>query len=168
MAVPSYAASWTLDPAASSLGFAVAQGGGTLEGSFGTFDAEIDLDPAALDSASIRATIDTGSASTGSAQFDGMLPNPDWFNVADFPTATFVSDSITSKGGNAYEAAGTLSIKDTSAPVTLDFTLDIDGDTAHAVGSTTLDRSNFGLGSNVGSDQVGSSVTVSFDLKASK
>lgn len=167
-AVSAQAASWTLDPNASTLTFTVPQGGNQLTGAFKTFDAKIDLDPAKIEDASISATIATSSASTGSAQFDGMLPGADWFDTSSFPEATFVSDAVTSTGGNAYEANGTLTIKDVAVPVTLTFTLDIDGDTAHAVGTTTVNRSAFGLGASVGEDHVGQSVTVNMDLKASK
>jgi polyisoprenoid-binding protein YceI len=159
---------WTVDPAQSKLGFEVQQGGGTLTGAFDTWDAAIDFDPDAPESAKISATIKPGSASTGNPQFDGTLPSADWFDTAAFPDATFTATSLERVEGNSYRANGTLDIKGASQPVTLDFTLDIDGDTARATGKATLNRLNYNLGDSVGTDTVGDAVTVTLDLTATR
>ncbi|MEJ8476146.1 YceI family protein [Roseibium algae] len=165
---PTFAASWTVDKDASSIGFEVQQGDAALTGSFGSWTADINLDPDNIDAATISATIDTGSAATGNSQFDGMLPSPDWFSVEAFPAATFSSDNVTSVGGNAYQAAGTLTIRDISQPVTLDFTLDIDGDTAVAKGTATVERIAYQVGASVSPAQVGESVAITLNLKATR
>lgn len=165
---PALASSWTVDREASSLGFSVPQGDSTLTGKFDTWDAEIDFDPDNVEAATIRATIDTSSATTGNPQFDGMLPTPDWFDVASFSEATFVSDEIEALGGNAYRANGLLTIRGMEQPVTLDFTLDIDGDTAIANGTASVDRLAHELGKSVGEAQVGQSVAITVELTAKR
>ncbi|WP_264785676.1 YceI family protein, partial [Gluconobacter cerinus] len=85
-------------------------------------------------------------AVTGDQQRDGALPGKDWFNVAGFPSAVFDAQSFRAMGGNSYEAVGTLTIRGISKPVTLPFTLDINGTTAHAKGHLDLVRSDFGVG----------------------
>ena len=69
--------------------------------------------------------------------------------MKNFPTATFVSDTIT-QSGETYDAEGTLTIKGKANPVTLSFTLAVDGDTAKAEGGFMLDRRDYQLGT--GSD----------------
>lgn len=167
-APPAFADTWTVDKDKSSLSFEVVQGEGTVSGSFSSWDAAIDFDPAAPEQAKIKATIETGSVSTGSAQFDGMLPGPDFFDAAGFPQAVFESDKVTALGGDAYRAEGTLTIRDISQPVTLDFTLTISGDTALAGGTATVNRTAHKVGASVATDTLADAVKVKLDLTASR
>ncbi|MEM9632762.1 MAG: YceI family protein [Pseudomonadota bacterium] len=161
-----FADTWTVDPAQSTLGFEVNQAGNALTGTFATWTASIDFDPNAPEAAKISAEINPGSATTGNPQFDGTLPNKDWFDVAGFPAAEFKADSVSLVEGNSYRASGTVTIKGVSHPVDLDFTLQIDGDTAKAEGKATLNRLDYQLGTGVGTDTVGDTVTVTLDLTA--
>jgi len=167
-AAPVQAEIWTVDPAQSVLGFEVQQGGSTLSGRFTAWDATIDFDPDAPETAEISATIRPASASTGNAQFDGTLPNADWFDSANFPDATFVATNVERIEGDSFRANGTLKIKGIVLPVALDFTLEIDGDTAAATGMASLNRLDYGLGTGVGADTVGDAVTVTLDLIATR
>ncbi|WP_346898027.1 YceI family protein [uncultured Roseibium sp.] len=167
-AQPAFAETWTVDKDKSSLSFEVAQGDETVTGSFGTWDATIDFDPAAPEQARIKATIETGSASTGSAQFDGMLPGPDFFDAAGFPEAVFQTEKVTALGDDAYRAEGTLTIRDISQPVTLDFTLTITGDTAVADGTASVSRTAHKVGAGVGTDTLADAVKVKLDLTATR
>ncbi|MDN3719064.1 YceI family protein [Roseibium salinum] len=76
----------------STLGFEVTQGDGTVEGVFSTWDATIDFDPQAPETARISAEIQPMSAATGNPQFDGTLPGKDWFDAGAFPSAEFKSE----------------------------------------------------------------------------
>jgi polyisoprenoid-binding protein YceI len=106
----------------------------------------IAFDPADLAHSSAKITIPMGQADTGLAERDAMLPKPDWFNVPGFPQAVFQTISFASKGGNKYEAVGTLKLKGVTKPITLPFTLNIAGDTAVVKGETVLKRLAFGVG----------------------
>jgi len=167
-ATPAFADTWTVDKDRSSLSFDVIQGEGTVSGSFSAWDADIDFDPAAPEQATIRATVETGSATTGSAQFDGMLPGPDFFDSAGFPQAVFQSDKVTPLGGDAYRAEGTLTIRDISQPVTLEFTLKITGDTAVADGTATVSRKAHQVGASVATSSLADAVKVKLDLTATR
>ena len=96
------------------------------------------------------------------------MPGKDWFDADAFPVAKFQSDAVSLVEGNSYRADGTLTIKGASHPVSLDFTLDIDGDTARAAGTAKLNRLDYGLGAGVGTDTVGDIVTVTLDLTATR
>ena len=140
------AADWTLDPAHSTLSFSGKQTGQPFTGHFGSFNGTISFDPKHPESGRAHVTIALSSATTGDRQRDGALPGQDWFNVTQFPSAVFDAQSFRAKGDNAYEAVGTLSIRGISKPVTLPFTLDINGATAHAKGHLDLVRSAYGVG----------------------
>ena len=138
-------AQWTVDSAKSTVGFHITANGQPVDGTL-PFGAVIQFDPADVAHSSIKATIDMTSAKSGNSTRDAMLPLPAWFDAKQFPKAQFTTTSITSKGGDKYEAAGTLSLKGVSKAVTLPFTLTISGNTAHAVGETTLQRLDYKIG----------------------
>jgi polyisoprenoid-binding protein YceI len=139
-------ASWKLDPAKSRLGFSGTQTGTKFEGKFMRYGADIVFDPDHLDAAHITVTVDLASATTGDTQRDTALPGKDWFDVAQFPQATFETAAIRKQGVNAYEAASNLTLRGVTKPLTLSFTLQTDGATAHAVGHVKLLRGTFGIG----------------------
>jgi len=162
-AAPSH---WRVDLAQSAIEFSGDQGGQAFTGRFANWSAVIVFDPGNLAASHATVTIRTASAADGVPQHDEAMPGPDWFNVAQFPTATFRTSRIRHLGGDRYEAHGSLRIRDQSAPVVLPFTLTIQGDRATMQGRATLDRQAIGLG--VGSDadsyvsrQIGVQVRVS-------
>lgn len=169
-ALPASAAEWTVDPAASKLGFSGTQSGEAFSGTFGQWSAEIDFDPAAPEKGHARVAIDVASAKTGDAQKDTALPDPDWFDAASHPRAIFEASSFRATGSNGYVATGKLTIRETTHDVTLPVTIAIDGDKAHATGKLTLVRTDYGVGQGAWStDQyVGLNVDVTFDITATR
>ncbi|GAB4520604.1 MAG: hypothetical protein Kow00133_07180 [Amphiplicatus sp.] len=167
---PIGASVWALDETASSLVFAATQTGERFEGRFENFSADIVFDPEDLESASISVTVDVASARTGDRQRDAALPGRDWFNAREHPAARFVSDDVVKTGENAYEALGTLTIRGVSKEVALPFTLTIDGNRAHAEGSITILRTDFGVGQGefATGRWVGLDVEVSFVVEATR
>ena len=85
---------WTIDPTKSKLGFSGSQTGQPFSGNFSRFNAAIALDPAHLDASQIKVTVDLASAATGDTQRDRALPGDDWFDISQFPQATFISENI--------------------------------------------------------------------------
>ncbi|MBO0346072.1 YceI family protein [Roseibium limicola] len=159
---------WTVDPATSTLGFQVKQADGQVDGKFESWQASIDFDPEAPQDAVISAKIETGSAITGNAQYDDMLAQPDYFNSATLGSAEFKTTSVSPVDDETFQAEGILTIKGVSQPVTLDFTLKIEGDTAHAVGEASLSRTTYDIGSSVATATLADVVTVTLDLTASR
>jgi polyisoprenoid-binding protein YceI len=164
------ATTWTVDPAKSSLGFRATQAGASFEGSFKKFTSEIAFDPADLATSKITTTVDIASVTTASAQRDGELPKPDWFDTSKFPKAVFTTTKIESRGTDKYLATGTLQIRDQTLPIALPFTLTVTGNTAKAVGSVEVDRTNFGVGQGswATTDMVGRKVMITIDLAATR
>ena len=160
-------AHWQLDMAKSRLGFAATQSGMTFQGRFQEFTATIAFDPANLEGSSIAVDVDMTSVTTGNIQRDTALPDKDWFNVASFPNASFRSSTI-HKVGNGYEAVGSLIMRGVGQPLILPFSLIIDGDTAHAKGQVSINRTLFGVGQGAWStgDIVGTMITIDLDITA--
>lgn len=164
------AAIWTVDKQASRLGFVGAMNGQAFSGSFRHWDARIQFDPKALDTSSVTAVIDTGSATTGDQTRDEALPTADWFAVQTFPRAIFAANQFKDLGGGRYQAIGTLSIRNVRRPAVLPFTLAIKGDDATMRGALTIDRRTFGVGQGqfATGDTVATNVKIEVSLSASR
>lgn len=154
----------------SKLGFIATWSGEALQGSFTRWTADILFSPEALDRSKLTVSIDMSSASTGDEQRDGSLPGDDFFAVATHPKATFSATRFRKTGEGRFVADGTLDLRGAKKPLSLPFSLKIDGDTATARGVTTLDRTAFGVGQGewAATDQIAATVKVSFALTAKR
>jgi polyisoprenoid-binding protein YceI len=164
------APNWTVDFVKSRLGFSGTQTGEPFQGAFSHYNAAIAFDPAHPEASQIKVTVDLSSATTGDTQRDTALPGDDWFDIAHFPRASFASDSIRKKPDGSYEAIGTLNLRGVSHPLTLPFTLDVNGTSAHAKGHATLTRTAFGIGQGqwATADYVALEVGIDIDIVAAR
>lgn len=160
---------WTVNKG-SKLGFTATWSGEALQGEFTTWNADILFSPEALDRSKLTVSIDTASARTGDDQRDQSLPSGDFFDTATHPKATFTATKFRKTGEGRYVADGTLDLRGIKKPLSLPFSLKIDGDTATARGVTTLDRTAFGVGQGewADTDQIAAKVKVSFALTAKR
>lgn len=155
-----------LVPAQSEVQFTARQMGVPLEGHFKKFDAQVSFDPAKLATSKIVFTVDTGSATMGSRETDAELPKATWFNVPQFPQATFQSSAIKALGAGKFEVTGKLSIKGIARDVVVPVTLVQNGATTMATGALPLKRLAFKIGENEWADtsMVADDVQVKFKL----
>jgi cytochrome b561/polyisoprenoid-binding protein YceI len=154
----------------STLGFTATWAGDSIEGQFKRWTADILFSPDALDRSKLTVSIDMGSAATGDDQRDSSLPSGDFFDTASHPKAVFTASKFRKTGEGKFVADGTLDLRGVKKPVSLPFSLKIDGDTATARGVTTLDRTAFGVGQGewASTDQIGGKVKVSFAITAKR
>ena len=166
LAVSAHAAEQKLVAAQSELVFVSKQMGVPVEGRFKKFDAQVAFDPANLETSKINFTVDLASATLGAPECDAELPKATWFNVPQFPKASFQSSSIKSLGAGKYDVAGKLSIKGTSRDVTVPVVLTQSGATTVATGTVPLKRLAFKIGENEWADtsMVADDVQVKFKL----
>lgn len=165
------APSWKIDSKGSELSFTATENNVQVSGNFASFSGDIKFDPAQLDSSSVNITITMSSVKSSNPDVASSLSDAAWFDPKTYPTATYKSNSISSKGGNAYEANGTLTIRGKSSPVTLAFTMNEFGaNRAVASGSTTISRTAFGVGTGewANTDTVKDEVQVNFKVTATK
>lgn len=150
-----------------TLGFTVQQMGAPVEGRFASWNAAITFDEAVTTgpAGAVEVEIDLGSLSLGSVS--EQAKGPEFFDVAAHPTARFAAEIITTPSG--HEAQGRLILRGTERPVTLPFTLEIQGDSATMTGRVTLDRRDFGIGAGYGDEAtVGFAVEVAVTLSAKR
>ncbi|NBB15948.1 polyisoprenoid-binding protein [Caulobacter sp. SLTY] len=148
-ALPAAAApapAWTVDKAASKIGFSSSFDGEGFNGAFARWDAQIRFDPANLAGSSAVVTIDTASVFTGNGDRDANLKEPKWFSSKAHPKAVYRTTGFKALGGGRYQATGTLTLRGQSKPLTLPFTLVITGDQAKMNARISLSRLAFGVG----------------------
>jgi polyisoprenoid-binding protein YceI len=90
-----------------------------VHGRFGKVTGAIQLDQGDLSKSSVQVTIDVSGVDTGVEARDNDLKSANFFNVAQFPTATFTSTSV-SKSANGLTVAGNLTLHGITKPVTLE------------------------------------------------
>ena len=112
---------YDIDPAHSRIGFAAKHAMvTTVRGDFKEFTAEVHLDEENVANSHAKVEIKADSVSTGNADRDAHLKNPDFFDVEKYPTITFVSTKA-SGGGDDFVLEGDLTINGTTKPVSIDF-----------------------------------------------
>lgn len=132
--------------AGSEIGFTTKQMGVPVDGKFGTFAAQIALDPKKPESGSVAFSIDTGSARFGSAELDAEVPKPTWLNVVKFPQATFQSSAIKAAGAGRFDVIGKLTIKGSVRDVMVPVQVTQAGAQSTAIGAFTIKRLEFKVG----------------------
>jgi cytochrome b561 len=137
---------WQVDKGRSSIDFSGTQSGTAFKGRFGQWDAAIQFDPADLAHSSARVTIGMASAKTGDATQDATIPQGEWFDTARFPRATFTATKFSAAGKDRYVGQGTLTIKGKALPVSLPFSLTIQGGVATMKGQLKVDRIAYDIG----------------------
>ncbi len=168
------ATEWTLDAAKSTLGFSVNTSQAKLDARFGSYKARISLNRDDLTKAKIVIEIDIASAKIADARqardLTVAMVSPAWMSAAKYPKAVFTSTVLRSLGGNHYEMDGTLELHGVENELKIPFTLDIDGDTAHAAGEVVVVRTDFdiGRGSFASPANVDLEVRVMFDFTATR
>lgn len=169
---PAAPAAWRVDAGASAINFtyvyADESGETPMTGRFTRWRADIRFDPDNLAASRANVTIETASVSTNAAYHTSTLPSAAWFNSAAAPNATFVTREITARG-NGYAARGDLTIRGVTRPVTLPFTLTIEGDRATMAGTLAIARADFGVGAGAeGDDMIGPEVTIQVRVIAAR
>lgn len=112
---------WVVDPTHSEIVFKVKHMMFTnVSGNFAKFDASVVTEDDNFDNAKFDFSADVESVSTGNADRDNHLRSGDFFDAENFPKMTFTSTGFTQKSGDDYTLTGDLTIRDVTAPVTLD------------------------------------------------
>lgn len=154
------AADYTVQPAASTLGFSDTFQGEAFNGHFGQWTAAISYDAANLASSKFNVEVALASVKTGDNDRDGALPGSDFFDAAKFPKAHFVSTGFHQNGSQVI-ADGNLTLRGVTKPVSLNVTFKPQGSGATLDVTGTVKRLDFGVG---GGDYADTSV-IGADVK---
>ncbi len=148
------AGTYKLDPAHGKITWSVNHlGFSTYVGQFVNVAADLTLDPANPSASTLTATVPLADVDPNSDGLKAHLQTPDFFDAAQFPTATFVATSIVIDADDATEAevTGDLTLRGVTRPVTLDVQFNQAGPSMGGVykvgfdGETTIKRSEFGI-----------------------
>jgi len=156
----------TLVPAQSRLRFTFNQMGVGVDGGFKAFAARVNFDPAKPETAQATITVDLSSIDVGGPDGNAEAKQKAWFDVADFPAATFTAKSVKALGSDAFEVRGPLVIKGVSRDVVAHFTAKAVGDGLELNGEFPVARLPYGLGEGAWADTktVADGVQVKFRL----
>lgn len=114
------AASYNLDPFHSSIQFKVKHLMITnVAGVFEKFKGSVFIDEQDLTRSKVDVSVEMASLNTNIAKRDDHLRSPDFFDVAKFPTMTFVSTKVEKAGPDKLKVTGNLTIKGVTRPVVL-------------------------------------------------
>jgi polyisoprenoid-binding protein YceI len=155
LAVPvfTHAATWQIDPDHSSFQFKIRHlTVSNVKGDFGKAKGTVTTDDQDITKLTVEVTIDAASINTGHAKRDEHLRGPDFFNVTQYPTITFVSKKVIKANGNRLKVIGNLTIHG----MTKEITVDVEGPTPDvkdpwgnfrrgATATVNINRRDFGL-----------------------
>lgn len=166
---------WVSDPAHSEVDFRISHMSvPKIHGYFGQVNATIVYNQADVTKSTVKATIGVDTINTGVDARNAHLKTADFFDVANLPTATFASTSVT-RNGNKLKVTGYLTLHGVTRPVVLD----VEGPVtpvADPKGSlhsgfsatTTIDRTAFGIGPKFPAAMIGNEVTLNIELEVVK
>ena len=112
---------YTIDPSHTTIGFTARHAMVTkVRGHFGEFEGTARVDTATPANSSVKITIQSASVTTGNEQRDGHLRTPDFFDIENYPEATFVSTGV-ERDGTEWNITGDLTINGVTKPITIPF-----------------------------------------------
>jgi polyisoprenoid-binding protein YceI len=166
---------WVPDKAHSEVDFSILHMSlSNVHGRFGNIGGSITLNDVDITKSSVNVTIDVTTVDTGQNGRDNDLKSANFFDVAQYPTATFVSTSV-AKSASGLTVMGNLTLHGITKPVTLE----VDGPTGPVPGAdkkphagysatTTVDRTAFGIGTKYPAMMLGNEIKLSIELDVAK
>jgi polyisoprenoid-binding protein YceI len=166
---------WTPDKAHSEVDFSILHMSlSKVHGRFGLSSGQISWNEADVTKSTVNMTIDVATVDTGVSPRDNDLKGASLFDVAQFPTATFVSTSV-AKASNGLTVTGNLTLHGVTKPVTLQ----VQGPMGPIPGmdhkphagfsaTTTISRTAFGVGAKYPAAVLGDDVQLSIELDVAK
>ncbi len=166
---------WAPDKAHSEVDFSILHLSlSRVNGRLGNIGGTVTLNDADITKSSVNITVDMSTVDTGVSMRDNDIKSAGLFDVAQFPTASFVSTSV-AKTANGLTVNGNLTLHGVTKPVTLD----VEGPTGPVTGmdhkphtgwsaTTTVSRSAFGIGEKYPTSVLGDDVKLSINLDLAK
>lgn len=174
------ASTWSIDPDHSNIGFKVRHlMVSNVKGSFEKHSGVVDLNDKDITKSKIEIVIDTNSINTNVQKRDEHLRSADFFNVAKYPTMTFVSKKIVRAGKDKLKVTGDLTLHGVTRQVVLDVdalskeSKDPWGNIRRGTtATTTINRKDYGLVWNAaletGGVAVGEEVLITLEIEMIK
>ena len=155
------AANYTIDPVHSSVNIKVKHLSiSYVMGKFSKFSGTFKFDEKNVPASKVKVMIDPASVDTGEPLRDKDLRSDNFFEVADYPTASFVSTKVTDMKDNQFQIMGNLTLHGITKPVTLSAEYlgskdDAQGHHAAFEATGEINRQDYDVSFNVTLDQGG-------------
>jgi len=138
-----------------------------VDGEFKDFSASITAAKPDFSDAVFQLTVNTASVNTGIDPRDNHLKTDAFFDVAKYPTLTFISTSITPTSPNHFKLTGNFTLHGVTKPATFDLwyrgtvtnPMSKAADAGFQV-TGVIKRSDFNFGSGFGTSMLSDEVTV--------
>ena len=148
---PSTGAS-AITPENATIGFVGSKVTGSHTGGFKLFKGTFEVVATKLESSKITAEIETNSIFTDTDRLTNHLKSPEFFDVAKFPTSTFVSTGIEA-GGKAnpkakdatHTVTGNLTLHGVTKSISFPAKIAVSGDKATLDSEFFINRKDFGI-----------------------
>jgi polyisoprenoid-binding protein YceI len=166
---------WVSDSNHSEVDFAISHMSiSKVHGRIGNVNATLQYDTADVTKSSVQVTIDISTIDTGVQARDADLKGAGYFDVANFPTATFTSTHVT-KNGSGLTVAGNLTLHGVTKPVVLE----VEGPSASVTdrqnkvhcgfsASASIHRTDFGVAPKIPAAMLGDEVKLTIEIDAVK
>ncbi len=182
MALPALAEAtpWTIDADHSNMGFSVSHlMVSHVKGNFNKYTGVVDLNDKDITKSNVNVSIDAASINTNVQKRDEHLRSADFFDVAKYPTLTFVSKKWARAAKGALKVTGDLTIHGVTREVVLNVapfskeSKDPWGNFRRGTSATTtINRKDYGLVWNqaleTGGVAVGEDVNISLEVEMVK
>jgi polyisoprenoid-binding protein YceI len=110
---------FTFDKGHTLGGFRIRHFVSKVEGRFNKFDGTIQLDRQNPSASKVDLTIQADSIDTANENRDKDLKSENFFEVAKFPTLTFKSTKVVSKGNDSYDVTGDFTMHGVTKSITV-------------------------------------------------
>jgi polyisoprenoid-binding protein YceI len=138
-------------PDNTTIGFVGSKVTGSHTGGFKSFKGTFEVVPSKLESSKITAEIDTNSIFADNGGLTNHLKSPEFFDVAKFPTSTFVSTGIEvgGKGAKAKDSThtvtGNLTLHGVTKSISFPAKIAVTSDNATLDSEFFINRKDFGI-----------------------
>ena len=150
------------------VGFVGSKITGSHEGGFKKVDGSVTVPAEQLEKAVVDLTVDMASVYSDAEKLTGHLKSEDFFDVANNPTATFKSTSIT-KTDAGYDVTGNLTLRGTTNAITFPAEISVEGDTVKTKAEFSINRKDFNIVyKGKPDDLIRDEVVIKFDITATK
>lgn len=146
-AQPAAAETLIISPDNSKVEFVAAKVTRSHNGSFKQFTGTVELVNNSIESSRVKIDIDTNSVVTDEDGLTKHLQTPDFFDVAKFPKATFVSTKIEPgiKASTTHEVTGNFDLHGVKKSITFPATIHLTPDSVTVDAEFSINRKDFGL-----------------------
>jgi polyisoprenoid-binding protein YceI len=137
----------TISPENSKVDFVAAKVTKSHNGAFKQFSGTVDLINSSAEQSIVSINIDTASVTTDDDSLTAHLKTGDFFDVAKYPKATFVSTKIepNTANGATHTITGNFDLHGVKKSISFPATIQISPDSVSANAEFSINRKDFGI-----------------------